>query len=43
MNTDALRPAGLGSLVAVVLSLVIGLVALPALPDEVRLVVADGG
>jgi hypothetical protein len=35
MDFDALRPADVGSLAAVALSLVVGLLALPALPDEV--------
>ena len=43
MELDALRPADLGSLAAVALSLVVGLTALPALPGEVAVQWAADG
>jgi hypothetical protein len=43
MELDALRPADLGSLGAVALSLVVGLIALPTLPGEVAVQWAADG
>lgn len=43
MDLDTLRPADLGSLAAVGLSLVVGLVALPTLPGEVAVQWAPDG
>ena len=43
MDSDALHPADLGALVAVVVSLVAGLAALPALPGEVAVQWAADG
>ena len=43
VHFDVFRPADIGSLVAAVLSLVVGLVALPALPSEVAVQWAADG
>ncbi|WP_277556177.1 DUF1648 domain-containing protein [Halobaculum limi] len=43
MDTDPLRPADVGSIAAIALSLVVGLVAFPALPAEVAIQWAADG
>jgi hypothetical protein len=43
MHFDVFRPADIGSLAAAVLSLIVGLIALPALPSEVAVQWAADG